>query len=267
MKTSVSNASHQTSTPHAESAAYARKPARHALSVGLAINQREILSAQKLRYQVFAEELGARLNTKTPGVDQDIFDPYCEHLVVRNMDTGQIIGTYRILSPENAKMIGSYYSETEFDLTRLQHLRPRMVEIGRSCVHRDYRTGATITLLWSGLAKYMLQHGYDYLIGCASISMADGGHAAASIFNHLQEHLSPIEYRVFPRFALPIHALRNDLAAGVPPLIKGYLRAGAYICGEPAWDPDFNTADLPILMPMSRMSERYSKHFLNPSAV
>jgi putative hemolysin len=239
-----------------------RKSARPTLSVGLATTQREVLAAQKLRYQVFAEELGARLPSKIPGVDHDIFDPYCEHLVVRNEDNGQVIGTYRILSPESAKAIGSYYSESEFDLTRLQHLKPRMVEIGRSCVHPDHRTGATITLLWSGLAKYMLQNGYDYLIGCASISMADGGHAAASIYSRLGAHLSPIEYRVFPRCPLPLAALNNNLAADVPPLIKGYLRAGAYICGEPAWDPDFNTADLPIMMPMSRMSERYSKHFM-----
>ena len=236
--------------------------ARHTLSVGLAISEREILSAQKLRYRVFADELGARLNPRTPGVDQDIFDPYCEHLVVRDERSGEVIGTYRILSPEQAKTVGSYYSETEFDLIRLQHLRPRMVEIGRSCVHPDYRTGATIALLWSGLAQYMTLRGYDYLIGCASISMADGGHAAASIFRHLGEHLSPIEFRVFPRCPLPLDALRHDLKAEVPPLIKGYLRAGAYICGEPAWDPDFNTADLPILMPMSRISERYSRHFI-----
>ncbi|MEI7611552.1 MAG: GNAT family N-acyltransferase [Betaproteobacteria bacterium] len=239
-----------------------RQSLRPTLSVGLATTQREVLAAQKLRYQVFAEELGARLPSKIPGVDHDIFDPYCEHLVVRNEDNGQVIGTYRILSPESAKAIGSYYSESEFDLTRLQHLKPRMVEIGRSCVHPDHRTGATITLLWSGLAKYMLQNGYDYLIGCASISMADGGHAAASIYSRLGEHLSPIEYRVFPRCPLPLAALHNNLAADVPPLIKGYLRAGAYLCGEPAWDPDFNTADLPIMMPMSRMSERYSKHFI-----
>ena len=240
-----------------------QRPKRHRLSVGLALNEREILSAQKLRYKVFAEELGAKLQTRTRGVDQDIFDPYCEHLVVRNEDNGQIIGTYRILSPENAKAIGNYYSEGEFDLTRLQHLRSRMVEIGRSCVHPDFRTGATIALLWSGLAKYMLQNdGYDYLIGCASISMADGGHAAANLYDRLGEYLSPIEYRVFPRCPLPLNALRNGQPAAVPPLIKGYLRAGAYICGEPAWDPDFNTADLPILMPMSKLSDRYSKHFV-----
>ncbi len=250
MTTQVLNAAH----PHHHT--------RPTLSVGLAINEREILAAQKLRYQIFAEELGARLNPRMPGVDQDIFDPYCEHLVVRDEDTGMIVGTYRILSPNKARAIGAYYSESEFDLTRLQHLRSRMVEIGRSCVHRDHRNGATIALLWSGLAKYMMQHGYEYLIGCASISMADGGHAATSIYHRLADHLSPIEFRVFPRCRLPMEALRQDMKADVPPLIKGYLRAGAYICGEPAWDPDFNTADLPILMPLSRISARYSKHFI-----
>jgi len=238
------------------------KPVRHKLSVGLAHSEREILEAQKLRYRIFAGELGANLPTRTPGVDRDIYDTYCEHLVVRDENSGAVVGTYRILSPENARQIGSYYSENEFDLTRLQHLRPRMVEIGRSCVHADYRTGSTITLLWAGLAKYMLENRYDYLIGCASISMADGGHAAASLYNRLGQNMSPIEYRVFPRCPLPLAALKNDLPAELPPLIKGYLRAGAYVCGDPAWDPDFNTADLPILMPMSRLDGRYAKHFM-----
>ncbi|HRH75034.1 MAG TPA: GNAT family N-acetyltransferase, partial [Zoogloea sp.] len=104
---------------------------------------------------------------------------------------------------------------------------------------------------------------YDYLIGCASISMADGGHAAASLYNRLkEEHLCPLEYRMFPRTPLPLQALRQDLDADTPPLIKGYLRAGAWICGEPAWDPDFNTADLPILLPVSRLDARYAKHFM-----
>jgi hypothetical protein len=126
-----------------------------------------------------------------------------------------------------------------------------MVEIGRSCIDADYRSGAVITLLWSGLARYMLENKYDYLIGCASVSMADGGHAAASLYNRLKdEHLCPLEYRVFPRTPLPLQALRQDIEADTPPLIKGYLRAGAWICGEPAWDPDFNTADLPVLLPV-----------------
>lgn len=241
------------------------RPARRNLSVGLARNGDEILEAQRLRYRVFAGEMGANLPTRTPGVDSDVYDPFCQHLVVRDDNSGEIVGTYRILTPDNARAIG-YYSENEFDLTRLQHLRPRLVEIGRSCVDPEYRTGATITLLWSGLARFMVEHSYDYLMGCASISMADGGHNAASLYARLAEgeksHLGPIEYRVFPRCPLPLAALNQTLPAETPPLIKGYLRAGAWICGEPAWDPDFNTADLPILMPMGRVEGRYAKHFL-----
>lgn len=239
-----------------------RRKKRPSLAVSLARGQSDILDAQRLRYRVFAGEMGANLPSRTPGVDHDIYDPFCEHLVVRDTQSGEIVGTYRILAPENARQIG-YYSENEFDLTRLQHLRSRLVEIGRSCVHPDYRSGATITLLWSGLAQYMTERGYDYLMGCASVSMADGGHAAASLYNRLAvEHLGPQEYRVFPRCPLPLAALQQDRPAETPPLIKGYLRAGAWICGEPAWDPDFNTADLPILMPMAKVSDRYAKHYL-----
>src|SRR5574343_353678 len=111
------------------------RPEKKSLSVGLACGHTEILDAQRLRYRVFAGEMGANLSSRTPGVDHDIYDPYCKHLVVRDTRNGEIVGTYRILSPENARQIG-YYSENEFDLTRLQHLRPRLVEIGRSCVHQ-----------------------------------------------------------------------------------------------------------------------------------
>lgn len=240
---------------------------RHRLQVGLARSNSEILEAQKLRYRVFADEMGARLPSRTPGVDRDIYDPFCEHLVVRDEEAGRIVGTYRILPPAAARRLGGYYSENEFDLTRLQHLRDRLVEIGRSCIDVDYRNGAVIALLWSGLARYMHEGNYDYLVGCASIGMADGGHAAASLYNRLREaHLSPLEYRVFPRCPLPLTALRGDLPAQIPPLIKGYLRAGAWICGEPAWDADFNTADLPILMPMSKIEDRYARHFMGAQA-
>jgi putative hemolysin len=222
------------------------------------------LEAQRLRYKVFAEEMGATLPGAKEGVDRDLFDKYCEHLLVRESSEHKVIGTYRILTPGQAKKVGGYYAETEFDLTRLQHLGDRMVEVGRSCVHWEYRDGATIAKLWNGLAQYMLKNGYEYLIGCASISMADGGHVAASIYRKLhQSYAAPAEYSVFPRCPLPLEALNQNLDAPIPPLIKGYLRAGAHICGEPAWDPDFNTADLFILLPMSRISDRYAKHFLN----
>jgi putative hemolysin len=252
----------ENSMEHQHIGAERRRSKRPSLNVGLARGPGEILDAQRLRHRVFAGELGAKLPSRTPGVDHDIYDPFCEHLVVRDTQSGEVVGTYRILAPENARKIG-YYSENEFDITRLQHLRSRLVEIGRSCVHPDYRSGATIMLLWSGLAEYMTSRGYDYLMGCASISMADGGHVAASLYNRLiADHLGPQEYRVFPRCPLPLAALQCDRPAEVPPLIKGYLRAGAWICGEPAWDPDFNTADLPILMPMAKVSDRYAKHYL-----
>jgi putative hemolysin len=233
------------------------------LTTAFARNEAEVIEAQRLRYKVFAEEMGANLPSAKEGIDRDIFDNYCEHLLVRESTENKVIGTYRILSPGQAEKIGGYYSETEFDLTRLMHLGDRMVEVGRSCVHRDFRDGATITQLWGGLAQYMLQHGHEYLIGCASISMGDGGHVAASIYRKLHRlHAAPVEYSVFPRCPLPLHALNQQLDAPIPPLLKGYLRLGAYICGEPAWDPEFNTADLFILLPIARLSSRYAKHFL-----
>jgi putative hemolysin len=241
------------------------RPARPSLSVGVADSADVVRAAQELRYRVFAEEMGANLPTTIPGVDHDAFDPHCHHLVVRDDTSGEVVGTYRILTPESASRIG-YYSETEFDLARLEHLRPELVEIGRSCVHPEHRSGATITLLWAGLGRFMKEHGYNYLIGCASVSMADGGHLAASLYSSLSSGahgcLAPAEYQVFPRCPLPLAALRRDLPVEAPPLIKGYLRAGAWVCGEPAWDPDFNTADLLILLPMARLSDRYARHFL-----
>lgn len=241
----------------------ARRPRLH---VGLAQCESEIREAQKLRYRIFAEELGARLSPRTPGLDIDLYDAYCEHLIVRDEENGRIVGTYRILSPQSAKQTGGYYSENEFDLTRLQLLRAGMVEIGRSCIDPGYRTGGTIALLWSGLARYMAQGNYRHLIGCASIGMADGGHAAANLYRRLGEHMAPIEYRVFPRHPLPVEQLFDDRPAELPPLIKGYLRAGAWIGGEPAWDPDFNTADLLVMMPMARIAQRYARHFLGRQA-
>ena len=236
------------------------------LQVRLAATPSEVREAQKLRWRVFADEMGARLTSREHGVDRDLFDPYCEHLIVRDEAAGRIVGTYRILTPDAARRVGSYYSETEFDLTRFQHIRNRLVEIGRSCIDPDYRSGSVIALLWAGLARFMTERGYDYLMGCASIGMADGGHAAAAIYQQLEEHLAPAEWRVFPRLRLPVEALRDGNGAEMPPLIKGYIRAGAIVCGEPAWDPDFNTADLLLLLQMNAADSRYTRHFIDRQA-
>ncbi len=236
---------------------YAKRP----LHMSFAKSESEIEEAQRLRYKVFAEEMGAQL-PENGGLDIDGFDQFCDHLLVRDGETNQVIGTYRILSPQRSNEAGGYYSAGEFDLSRLEHLFDRTVELGRACVHQNYRNGGTITMLWAGLAKYMQMHHYEYMIGCASVSMADGGHTAASLFHKLQdEALAPLEYRVFPHNPLPINTLKNDLQVACPPLLKGYLRLGAYICGEPAWDPYFNTADMLVMLPLSRMNPRYLAHF------
>jgi putative hemolysin len=235
-------------------------------TISLARSEQEVLEAQRLRYKVFVEELGAHIHTSTPDHDIDRYDAFCDHLIVRESHADRIVGTYRILSPDAARRAGSYYSESEFFLSRLQNLRPRMVEVGRSCIHPDYRSGAVITLLWAGLADYMVSHNYEYLIGCASIGMADGGHNAANLFSQMgPANMAPPEYRVFPKHGLPFDRLTTDQPALIPPLIKGYLRLGAWVCGEPAWDPYFNTADLLLLLPMSRMNPRYMRHFVKPA--
>jgi putative hemolysin len=235
--------------------------ARKSLAVSFARDESEVREVQRLRYKIFAEEMGAKLQGHESGLDQDIFDPYCEHLLVRATGSNEVVGTYRILNHAQAKKTGGLYSDGEFDLSRLDPLRPSMVEVGRSCVHPDYRSGATIALLWHGLALYMERHRYQYLIGCASIPMKDGGHVAASIYNKIrQQNLSPNEYRVFPYCELPLDALNGNLDAPAPPLLKGYLRLGAYVCGAPAWDSDFNTADLLILLPMYKINPLYAKH-------
>lgn len=243
--------------------AASRREAPRRLAAHFARSMAEVLDAQRLRFRVFGEEMGARLRKTEEGVDRDMFDPFCEHLLVRDTYTGEVVGTYRILNGAQARKIGGFYSDDEFDLVRLGHLRERIAEVGRSCVHPDYRNGATLALLWQGLAEYVRRHRYEYLMGCASISMKDGGHLASSLYRRLsQEHLSPVEYRVFPRHPLPLEALEGDPDAPAPALIRGYLRLGAWICGEPAWDPDFNTADLLILLPLSRVNPRYASHFL-----
>ena len=240
------------------------------LDVVWARDESEVREAQRLRYQIFVEEMGARLSPPvgTPaGLDIDVYDAFCEHLLVRTVglhgEPGRVIGTYRVLTPAAARRIGGLYSETEFDLTRLRPLRGKMVELGRSCVHADHRSGGAILALWGALAEFMVRNELDTMIGCASISMRDGGHVAASLWEQLRHtHLAPIEWQVRPRLPLPVDELDRHLAVEPPPLIKGYLRCGAKVLGAPAWDPDFNTADLPMLMRIDDLPLKYRRHFL-----
>ncbi len=232
-----------------------------ALSVGLARSRADLLAAQRLRYAVFAGEMGARLHEAAPGIDQDEFDLYCDHLLVRQAESGEVVGTYRILPPHRREQIGRLYSASEFELTPLAPLLPSLIEVGRSCVHPEHRTGAAILLLWAGLARYMRKGHYQHLIGCASASLADGGGQAAALRDKLQPYLCDPEHRVAPHRPFAHAALARPAKAELPPLIKGYLRLGAKVCGEPAFDPDFNTADFLIWVSLENLQPRYARHF------
>lgn len=239
------------------------KVKKPAFQITWASNSNEIKEAQRLRYKVFAQEMGAQLAPNAEDLDIDEFDAFCDHLLIRDQKSLEVVGTYRVLPPHKAQEIGRLYSDSEFDLTRLNHLRPKMVELGRSCVHADYRSGAVIMALWSGLAQYMQKHGYEIMLGCASIPMGDGGHFAASLYNSLSnDQMAPVENHAFPKLPLPLDKLNGGLEVEPPPLIKGYLKLGAKICSAPAWDPDFNTADLLTMMRLSDINPRYAKHFL-----
>ena len=239
------------------------KPSKPAFQIVWASTPGEVKEAQRLRYKVFADEMGASLPSNAEGLDVDEFDSYCDHLLIRDQDSLKVVGTYRVLPPHKALEIGRLYSDSEFDLSRIDHLRPKLVELGRSCVHQDYRSGSVIMALWSGLAQYMQKNGYEIMLGCASIPMADGGHFAASLYNSLgNDQMAPTEFHAFPRLPLPLEKLNGGLNVQPPPLIKGYLKLGAKICSAPAWDPDFNTADLLTMLRLSEINPRYAKHFL-----
>ena len=219
-----------------------QRPSVGKITVSWARHQDEVRAAQRLRYQVFVVEMGASLPCSVPGNDIDLFDDYCEHLLVRDEASSEVIGTYRVLTPTQAKHAGSTYSNTEFNLTRLRSLRARLVELGRSCVHADHRSGGVILALWGALAEFIARNQLDTKIGCASIPMqtlgANSGQAAASIWRQVrQTHLAPIDYHVTPRL-------------------------GAKVLGDPAWDPDFNSADLPMMMRIADLPPRYLKHFI-----
>jgi len=190
--------------PH-EASTSRKRPLR--LEASWADSVDDLRRAQRLRYQVFAGEMGARLCPiagTPPGHDADRFDDFCAHLLVRAIfpgeQTHEVVGTYRVLTPDAARRAGGFYSETEFDLGRLWPMRARMAELGRSCIHPAWRTGGTILALWSALGEFMVVHGLDVAFGCASVGMGDGGHAAASLWRQLSAlHLAAPERRVRPQ--------------------------------------------------------------------
>jgi putative hemolysin len=222
-----------------------------------------VLAAQRLRHRVF--HAGTSLASHHPdAVDRDAFDAHCEHLVVLDTASNEVVGTYRMLAAERAVAAGGFYSETEFDLGRLRALDARIVEVGRACVDPRYRNGRVIALLLGGLTRWVVRHGYDFVIGCASIDAA----TAASVCRRvLPAHLGPDAWRVFPKVPFQAAEPPDEKEADVPPLIKAYLQFGAAICGAPAWDPVFRTADLLMMLPMATMDPRFRARLLRDAGV
>lgn len=233
------------------------------LELAVASTADDIEALQRLRFSVFSEEMNAVFPETANGLDADHYDPWCEHLMVREHATGRIVGTYRLLTPVNAARLGGYYSESEFDLSGLGPLRNEVIELGRSCIHPDYRNGAVLMLLWAGIASFVKHLKLRYVLGCASVSLRDGGVTAAHVWHEAQRGLSQSAGlpRLRPHHPYPVRRIDADLPARTPSLIKGYLKVGARICGEPAWDPDFNTADFPVFLDVDDMDPRYRRHF------
>lgn len=233
------------------------------LRAGLAENEADVLAAQRLRYLVFGQERAARLDSEAQRLDRDRFDPHCRHMIVRDLEAGRVVGTYRLLDYEGARAAGGFYSESEFDLGRILHLARWTVEIGRACIHPEYRSSAAITVLWSAMMRHILLRGYQFVIGCASVETREGGHVAASICRQLlTRHLAVDEWRVHPRRAFVVEGWADLPDVQIPGLIRAYLHLGAQVCGEPAWDPDFKTADLLMMLPVAALNRRYVERIL-----
>lgn len=230
--------------------------------VSLASSLSEIVEAQQFRFRIFAEEMGAKVPGAEQGLDADRFDDFCSHLLVRC--NGQLVGYTRVLTCGQARLAGGFYSETEFDLRNILDQRGRFMEIGRTCIHPDHRNGTTISLLWSGLARFMSDNEIDYLMGCASLPVEGNGETTSAAVSRLREkHFSPTTLRVFPKTCLPRPSSSNVAASALPPLLKGYLRVGAKICGDPHWDKEFGVADLFILLNRADLDNRYARHFVD----
>ncbi|PVZ62955.1 GNAT family N-acetyltransferase [Pelagibaculum spongiae] len=236
-----------------------------------------IEQAQRLRHRVFSEEYGAQFDH--PELDKDQFDTICDHLLVCDQQN-KIIAYTRLINDQQAIEIGHFYSENEFDLQEVKALPGKKMELGRTCIHPDYRTGAGLTTLWSALTSYLVEHDYQWLFGCCSIPLDDNCHALHSTLNTLQKSTigqseTANNYSVSPATPLPFHIERqlsqlinaedcsnlSNKKNKTPPLLKSYLRMGAKAIGAPCWDSDFNCADIFILMNINDMPAKYLNHF------
>src|ERR1700744_4075062 len=236
----------------------------------------QIEAAQRLRYDVFSSEPGFALTGDSDGRDADRFDEHCDHLLVREDNSGQLVGCYRMLTPTGAVAAGGLYTATEFDVRALDSLRPSLVEMGRAVVHNDHRNGAVVLLMWAGILAYLDHCDYDYVTGCVSVPVAgDGGPPGTQIRGVRdfvsKRHAAPDDYRVYPHRPVVIDGRSLDEIdppprPGLTPLIRGYLRLGARICGGTAHQADFGGGGLPALLDKRQADTRYLRRLRSVSA-
>lgn len=243
------------------------------VSIRIARTPEEVEEAQRLRYRVFYEEFAATPDKEMAAtrLDKDDYDSYADHLIAIDNSNGRekIIGTYRLLQRENAEKCGGFYTSNEFNIDALLRTDASLLELGRSCVMPEYRTRPVLQLLWQGIADYMTDNSIDILFGCASLHGTDIKNISRPLSYLHHYHLSPEDLRpravkgryinmnIVPKEDLDV---RRDFA-GLPPLIKGYLRVGAMIGDGAVIDDQFNTTDVCIIMPLNLVASRYRKHY------
>jgi putative hemolysin len=256
------------------------------LEVRLAASAAEVRRAQTLRYHVFYEEMSATPNLRTGMLrrDADPFDLFCDHLLVLDHANlrrpllrarPEIVGTYRLLRQEVAERHGGFYTAGEYEIGALIARKPhlRFLELGRSCVLEPYRNKRTVELLWHGIWAYVLMHGMDVMIGCASLEGTDPDRLAVplSFLHHTAR--APEDWRVKAQDERAVEMNRMPLSAidqraalrALPPLVKGYLRLGAHVGDGAVIDRQFGTTDVCIILPVTAINSRYVGHY-GPSA-
>ncbi|KZM51360.1 hemolysin [Labrenzia sp. OB1] len=253
------------------------------LEVRMARNFKEVKKAQRLRYDVFYEEMSAIADAHTQASrrDADPYDAYCDHLLVvdhasmKRNKLGrlqpEIVGTYRILRQEIADRHGGFYTAGEYNIQALIDANPgkRFMELGRSCVLKPYRNKKTVELLWHGIWSYVLRHKIDVMLGCASIEGTNPDAIAGQLSFLHHNARAPEEWRVravedrhVDMNRLPADAINaKDALRALPPLVKGYLRLGAFIGDGAVVDHQFGTTDVLIIMPVSELNTRYVNYY------
>ena len=223
-------------------------------------SEAQVRQAQRLRHDVFADEYGAGLPTLAQGLDTDA---HCDHIVVVHRASDTVVGTYRMMTAACAALVGRRYGDRTFDLNPLRRLDSDLVETGRAAVHPEHRNGAVVSLIWAGIAHYLSSTDQRWLGGCAWVATGE----AAGIWAAVRDkHLAPPEYRIEPRHrVLHEHAARSA-PTRVPPLLRGYLRLGSWICGEPAYDAEAGVATFYVLLSIDDMNPRYRQHFFGVGA-